>query len=204
MQLSAKYSTQAATIEDGDRSDSIKTATWILLGITIAIFLARQVMKAVVFRNVMLDDFFMFAATVSHTQPTTTIPHSFAQIFAIGLSITSLILAFQGLGAASPQATLRLDTLMKGYYASEFLYISSICFSKLSLLVLFYTVVAAQRIQRHIVLGLGLFVVTWSISSIIVVAFQCQLPRPWEIMTLRCFNTVCTSLDRTVSADPIL
>lgn len=63
MQLSAKSSTQAAIFE-GDRSDSIKTATWVLLGVTVAIFLARQIMKAVVFRTVMLDDLFMFAATV--------------------------------------------------------------------------------------------------------------------------------------------
>ncbi|KAH7381312.1 hypothetical protein DE146DRAFT_282001 [Phaeosphaeria sp. MPI-PUGE-AT-0046c] len=173
MQLLAKSAAQAATIEEGDRSDSIKTATWILLGVTVAIFLARQIMKAVVFRNVMLDDLFMFAATT----------------FAIGLSATILILAFQGLGALDPVSTTRLNILMKGYYASEFLYISSICFAKLSLLVLFYTVVAAQRAQRRVVLGLGVFVVTWSMSSMIVTAFQCQLPRPWEMMTLRCFDT---------------
>jgi hypothetical protein len=79
---------------------------------------------------------------------------------------------------------------MKGYYASEFLYISSICFSKLSVLVVLYTVVAAQRTYRRLVLGFGAFISAWSVVSIIVVAFQCQLPRPWEMMTLRCFNTV--------------
>jgi hypothetical protein len=79
---------------------------------------------------------------------------------------------------------------MKGYYASEFLYISSICFSKLSLLVVCYTVVAVQRTYRRLVLSFGAFIFTWSISSILVVAFQCQLPRPWQVMTLRCFNTV--------------
>jgi hypothetical protein len=79
---------------------------------------------------------------------------------------------------------------MKGYYTSEFLYISSICFSKLPLLVLFYTVVSAQRTHRRVVLGFGFFIVAWSIASIVAVAFQCELPRPWEIMTLQCFNTV--------------
>jgi hypothetical protein len=82
------------------------------------------------------------------------------------------------------------DILMKGYYASEFLYISSLCFSKLSLLVLFYTVVAIQRTHRLLVSAFGAFIVIWSIASIVVVAFQCKLPRPWEIMTLQCFNTV--------------
>jgi hypothetical protein len=79
---------------------------------------------------------------------------------------------------------------MKGHYASEMLYMSSICFAKLSLLVLFYTVVAAQRTYRRLVLGFGIFIGTWSIASIVGIAFQCQLPRPWETMTLRCFNKV--------------
>jgi hypothetical protein len=35
-----------------------------LLGVTVAVFIARQVMKAVVFRTVALDDYFMVAATV--------------------------------------------------------------------------------------------------------------------------------------------
>jgi hypothetical protein len=79
---------------------------------------------------------------------------------------------------------------MKGYYASEFLYISSLCFSKLSLLVIFYTVVAVQRTNRLLVSAFGAFIVVWSLVSLLVVAFQCEFPRPWELMTLRCFNTV--------------
>jgi hypothetical protein len=79
---------------------------------------------------------------------------------------------------------------MKGYYASEFLYISSICFSKLSLLVLFYNVVAVRRMHRRLMFGFGTFIVIWSMTSLVVVAFQCELPRPWEMMSLRCFNTV--------------
>jgi hypothetical protein len=79
---------------------------------------------------------------------------------------------------------------MKGYYASELLYTSSICFSKLSLLYLFYMIVAGRRTQRRVVLAFGGFILAWSLSSLVVIAFQCQLPRPWEMMTLRCFNTV--------------
>jgi hypothetical protein len=57
-------STPSTGIEEEDRSNSIKLATWILLGITIAVFIARQIMKAVVFRKVALDDIFICAATV--------------------------------------------------------------------------------------------------------------------------------------------
>jgi hypothetical protein len=84
----------------------------------------------------------------------------------------------------------RGSILMKGYYASELLYISSICFSKLSILVLFYNIVASQRMHRRLVLSVGVFSLSWSAASLLAVAFQCELPRPWELMTLRCFNTV--------------
>jgi hypothetical protein len=91
----------------------------------------------------------------------------------------------------SPPDTAQADILMKGYYASQFLYISSLCFSKLSLIVLFYTVVI-QRTHRLLVSAFGAFIVVWSVSSIVVVAFQCELPRPWQMMTLRCFDAVRT------------
>jgi uncharacterized membrane protein len=52
------------SIGEEDRSRSIRVATWILLGITVAVFVARQIMKAVVFRTIALDDVFICAATV--------------------------------------------------------------------------------------------------------------------------------------------
>ncbi|KAF2825164.1 hypothetical protein CC86DRAFT_352416 [Ophiobolus disseminans] len=173
MQTRATSITRPASPEEQDRSNTIKIATWVLLGVTIAMFIARQIMKAIVFRRVTLDDFFMLSATA----------------FAIGLSITVFVLASEGLGGLGLLTLERADTLMKGYYASEFLYIASLCFSKLSLLVLFYTVVAGQRLPRRLVLGFGTFIFVWSVGSLLVVAFQCELPRPWETMTLRCFNT---------------
>jgi hypothetical protein len=55
---------QAATTDEKNRSGSIKFATWILLGVTVATFVARQVMKGIVFRKLALDDFFILVATV--------------------------------------------------------------------------------------------------------------------------------------------
>jgi hypothetical protein len=55
---------QSASFHDIDGSHMIKTATWILLGITIAVFLARQVVKAIVMQRVGLDDVFFLLAMV--------------------------------------------------------------------------------------------------------------------------------------------
>jgi hypothetical protein len=100
------------------------------------------------------------------------------------------MLASEGLGVSGALTLERATTLMQGYYASEFLYISAICFSKLSILVLFYTVVAVHRMHRRLMLAFGTFVMVWSIASLLVIAFQCELPRPWDVRTLRCFNMV--------------
>ncbi|KAF1976959.1 hypothetical protein BU23DRAFT_364864, partial [Bimuria novae-zelandiae CBS 107.79] len=73
-------------------------------------------------------------------------------------------------------------------YASDFLYISTLCFAKLSLLYFFYDVYHKQ-IQRRVVLSIGIFTLVWTLASLATVAFQCGLPKPWEVFTLHCFNT---------------
>jgi hypothetical protein len=78
---------------------------------------------------------------------------------------------------------------MKGYYASDFLYISAICFAKLFLLWYFVKTIHRQ-IERRLVFALGIFTIAWSSASLVAVALQCKLPRPWAMMTLDCYNTV--------------
>jgi hypothetical protein len=65
MPLHTSFVVEQTSTQEKNRSTTIEIATWALFGTTVAIFIARQVMKAVVFRKVALDDFFMLAATVS-------------------------------------------------------------------------------------------------------------------------------------------
>ena len=153
-------------------------------------FIARQIMKATVFRKVALDDLFISLATVSNHFVQWTTANT-TQTFGIGLSITTLLLTYKGIGAPELLTVERANTIMKGYYTAELLYISTLCFSKLSILVLFYNVVVL-RTHRFFVLGFGFCIFAWSVACIVAAAFQCELPRPWEMMTLRCFNTVST------------
>jgi hypothetical protein len=60
----ASYLARPNSIEEEDRSNIIKAATWSLLGVNVAFFVTRQIMKAVVFRKAALDDFFILTATV--------------------------------------------------------------------------------------------------------------------------------------------
>jgi hypothetical protein len=102
----------------------------------------------------------------------------------------AIVLSSEGLGTVDPLALEQTDLLMKGYYASEILYVAAIGFAKLSILVLFYNVVVMQRIIRRIVMAFGILVAAWTIASVVAIAFQCELPRPWEIVSLQCSNAV--------------
>jgi hypothetical protein len=102
----------------------------------------------------------------------------------------AITLSFEGLGTTNPLTLEQADFLMKGYYASEILYVAAIGFAKLSLLVLFYNVVIMQRIIRRVVIAFGILVIAWTIASVVAIALQCEFPRPWEIVSLRCSNAV--------------
>jgi hypothetical protein len=115
------------------------------------------------------------------------------QSFGIGLSATAVVLSFEGLGTAGPLMLDQIDLLIKGYYASEILYVAAIGLTKLSILVLFYNVVAMQRTIRRIVMAFGVLVSAWTIASVMAIAFQCELPRPWDITSLECSNMVSST-----------
>ena len=42
--------------------------------------------------------------------------------------------------------------------------------------------------MHRIYLAVGLFNVAWTIFSVLALAFQCGLPRPWEYTPQRCSN----------------
>lgn len=99
------------------------------------------------------------------------------------------MISSDGLGVLGPLTQRHANALEKGYYASNLLYITSLGFAKLSLVTFFYGI-HIQRAQRRVVLCFGIFVLAWTLASLAAVAFQCGLPKPWEVLTLHCYNSV--------------
>ncbi|KAF2192970.1 hypothetical protein K469DRAFT_652714 [Zopfia rhizophila CBS 207.26] len=164
---------RAAPITPNNKSTAVTIATWLLTVTFVIMFLSREAIKFVVLRKFQFDDLLILLATIS----------------AIGLSIVTLILASNGLGKFEAFFSLhRANAIQRSYYASDFFYISSICFAKLSLIAFFYGI-GIKQTQRRIVKGFGVFILLWTFASLIAVAFQCGLPRPWEMLTLHCYNT---------------
>ncbi|KAF2117181.1 hypothetical protein BDV96DRAFT_19997 [Lophiotrema nucula] len=184
--------TRATPITPDDKSTAVTITAWLLMAIFVLVVLSRVVIKWVVLRRFQADDAFILFATV----------------FGIGLSATALILASDGLGIMGELTTRRANAIMKGYYASDFLYVLSICFAKLSLVAWFYSI-GVDTIHRRVVQALGIFILAWTSASLIAVAFQCGLPRPWEILTLHCYNSgvfwiVYTIIDMTTDVSIIM
>lgn len=112
------------------------------------------------------------------------------KLFALGLSATTFILAINRLGSSAPLTPEQIELVSKGYYAFDLFYIFAICFPKLSILVLFYSITPCQRFIRHAVLVFGLVITAWTLTSLAVVAVECELPNPWRTFGEHCIRTV--------------
>ena len=74
-------------------------------------------------------------------------------------------------------------------YSSDLLLIMCLGVSKISILILLLQI-SPVILHRTLAAMLGGFIVTWSISSLLASAFQCDLPSAWMIVEGRCFNQV--------------
>ncbi|KAF2657745.1 hypothetical protein K491DRAFT_714208 [Lophiostoma macrostomum CBS 122681] len=170
---STSLAIRAASTSPSNKSTAVTISTWVCLGVFIAVVISKVVIKFGVRRRLGFDDAVILLATV----------------FATALSVTTHILVSNGLGALGNITLKHANALQKGYYASDFLYIASLCFAKLSLLFFLHGIVVQQRGQRRIVLGISIFVLIWTSASLVAVGLQCGLPKPWEMMTLHCYNS---------------
>lgn len=61
----ASLAAAQTSLEEVDRTTAIKISSWTLLSVTVVVFIARQVMKTIVFRRLALDDALALVAAVS-------------------------------------------------------------------------------------------------------------------------------------------
>jgi hypothetical protein len=55
---------RSTSTQDLDENNAIRITSCIILSVTVIVFIARQAMKAVVFRRAALDDLFILSASV--------------------------------------------------------------------------------------------------------------------------------------------
>ncbi|KAF4634828.1 hypothetical protein G7Y89_g3277 [Cudoniella acicularis] len=157
-----------------DRSAIISIVTWFLLVTSILATTARLATKRAVNRTWNRDDGFAILAL----------------IFTVGSGIAVSVQAANGLGKPiSSLSAHELAVFSKSGYASEMLYIATLCAAKLSVVMLLRLILPGEEHQK---LGAGLeaFIVVWWIVAEIATAFQCSTPQSWNIFGNKCFDRV--------------
>ncbi|KAI2639144.1 hypothetical protein GGS26DRAFT_544163 [Hypomontagnella submonticulosa] len=152
------------------QATGVSIATWFLASSFLIMYISGQTVKYVMLRRLRLDDYLLFCAT----------------ILALGISLSYSIMASNGLGN-KVISIAQFDAVQKGRYAADMLYIPSVCGVKLSLLVFIRQISIDAKRTRFI----STLIILTSISAVaffIAAVFQCQVPRPWETLSLRCFD----------------
>ncbi|KAJ5200041.1 hypothetical protein N7491_009158 [Penicillium cf. griseofulvum] len=150
----------------------INVLTWFMLVTAILSVLTRLGTKYFIFRKWTFDDGLATASLV----------------LCIAQSIAVSVATAHGLGQhRDTLSDFALEKIMKAEYAATILFIASICFSKLSLLVFIRNLTPAS-LDRRFALVLGISIGLWTIVSIFTAAFQCGVPQTWNYLSGSCFD----------------
>lgn len=84
-------------------------------------------------------------------------------------------------------------TINQSYYITQIFYLVTVYVAKLVGLYFFISL-TGENIKRKIVRYFMAFIGAWTTAAILVVAFQCELPRPWENRSSqKCVNKVAST-----------
>lgn len=101
---------------------------------------------------------------------------------AFGIAQTAVVhnSASSGLGQHQDNLSdFSFGTYAKNYYYANMLFVLALLFSKLSTIFLLMRLAPKPR-TRHTCQVVGTLFSVWALGSIISLAFQCDLPRPWD------------------------
>lgn len=82
------------------------------------------------------------------------------------------------------------DTILVSQYVAEMLFILGLLFAKLTGAMM--TMSISQRNYYKVIQGFKVVCGLWALSSIFVVAFECGVPKPWNIFSNTCIRRVRT------------
>ncbi|OQE31041.1 hypothetical protein PENFLA_c002G04304 [Penicillium flavigenum] len=157
----------------GDTKDpAVNVTNWVLLVTIIFSVSARLGTKIRLFKRLTTDDLLIIASLV----------------FGIGQSIVVSLAVGSGYGkhfkdVSSPN----MEQVMKNLFAGSVLYLLSLTFSKLSLVVFIRSLTPSAK-DKWLAHGVETIVYAWALITIFGTAFQCSLPRTWDFQSGHCFN----------------
>lgn len=97
--------------------------------------------------------------------------------------------AMHALGQHQPISESQLFIFLKAEYAGCMLYIANMGCSRISVCLLVKKILPGSCAKRT-ACAFAVFSLLWTISGILVTAFPCSLPNPWNILQNKCINVV--------------
>ncbi|KAJ6445238.1 3-hydroxybenzoate 6-hydroxylase 1 [Purpureocillium lavendulum] len=159
----------------GDTNDpAVNVTTWLFMIIMVFSVITRIGTKLHLFKRLMLDDLFILASLV----------------FGIAQAITISVAV--GFGYGDHYVTIsstRLDQVMESIYAGSLLYILSLTCSKLSLAVFIRNLTPIAK-DKRVALLVEALIGIWAVIALFGSAFQCALPRTWDVWNGKCFSVI--------------
>ncbi|QUC21747.1 uncharacterized protein UV8b_05990 [Ustilaginoidea virens] len=139
--------------------------SWLAAVVVVLCVAAKLAMKLNMVRKLALDDSCILLSLA----------------FSIGMTAGVITACHNGLGKRQSGLSDReLQIYQKAVYAARLMYILTLAFSKASVLVLLGTI-SSNATHRVLVYATGIFLSLWALTSVLVSAFVCGLPRPWAV-----------------------
>ncbi|KAI2707941.1 hypothetical protein CBS147333_4523 [Penicillium roqueforti] len=157
----------------GDTKDpAVNVTTWVLLVIIIFSVSARLGTKVRLFKKLSTDDLLIIASL----------------IVGIGQNIAVSLAVGSGYGKHFKDvSSANMQQVMKDLFAGSLLYLLSLMFSKLSLVVFIRSLTPSAK-DKWLARGVEAIVYVWAVVAIFGTAFQCSLPRAWDFQNGQCIN----------------
>lgn len=79
--------------------------------------------------------------------------------------------------------------MIQSGYALGFLHLATLCFAKLSIIMLL-RLLSPSKLHQRLGMWIGIFIGTWGAVSELAFAFQCGLPDAWDSFGNTCYSKV--------------
>lgn len=121
---------------------------------------------------------------------TRTMLNTFTQTLAIGSTVAISLAVNSGLGKRNALLqNVNIEQIQRSTYAATIFYVLTVGVSKLSITTFLSRLACTSRHKNARILLCAL-VVCWTVAITIGVVFECELPRPWQVLTGRCIRMV--------------
>lgn len=155
-------------------SSLISIIAWVFLVTTFLGVVARLSTRVAIARRFKTDDLLIVVALT----------------LSIGYAVSLSMEAVNGLGRhMSSLDEGQLQKVHQLNYASAFLYAGTLSCTKLSVVALLWSI-SPKALHRRWCFAIGVLVTIWTVTSVFVIAFQCQIPKTWELNGKKCISEI--------------